>query len=269
MFGAFNERMDSKSRRRLVVSVAVSIVLYAGLAAIAVAIASGDDEKPPEEREVEVTFVRKIEEPPPPPPPPAPKPLAPGPVNPAPPSQPPPAKPPTPALRREAPKAIPKAKPAEADPQPAKSERVVDPLPANNAGTAPTGPTDPNGGDGPGGNGKPGDPLGGGGGGGDTPGGSVPVILPAGATAPIRLSALVTDDDYPRSARAANIEGVVKVKVVVKVDGSVELVKFIQSDENFDAAVRSILKRLKYKPAVYNGQPIAVFQNLTFPFEIN
>ncbi|TNF26749.1 MAG: energy transducer TonB, partial [Deltaproteobacteria bacterium] len=93
-----------------------------------------------------------------------------------------------------------------------------------------------------------------------------PVILPAGATRPEVIGSLVTEADYPRAALAARLEGTVIVKVAVQVDGSVKLVKFLKRDPNFDDAVLSILKRLRFKPAIYNGKPIAVYQNLKFPF---
>jgi outer membrane biosynthesis protein TonB len=67
-------------------------------------------------------------------------------------------------------------------------------------------------------------------------------------------------------ALAAGFEGEVAVKVVVKVDGSVEVVKFIKRDPNFDGAVTDFLKTLRCRAAVYNGNTIAVFKNLRFPF---
>ncbi len=214
--------------------------------------------------------MRAIEEPPPPPQPPPEPPkiekLAPGPVGPAAPAKPAPPKPPKPPPKpaAAAPTELPKAPaPAAETPQaPPSAPPSDDPEPGG-----PTGKTDPNGGDGPGGDGPPG--SNGGGGGGDDPNGSVPVLLPAGATKPLALNVVqVTSAAYPRAARAAEIEGEVIVKIVVKADGTVELVKFVKSDPNFDDAVREILKNLKYKPAMYNGRAIAVYQNLRLPFEI-
>jgi TonB family protein len=91
------------------------------------------------------------------------------------------------------------------------------------------------------------------------------VVLPPGATEPDCTSG-VGQPVYPPMALAAGFEGEVSVKVVVKVDGSVEVVKFIKRDPNFDGAVTDFLKTLRCRAAVYNGSNIAVFKNLRFPF---
>lgn len=97
--------------------------------------------------------------------------------------------------------------------------------------------------------------------------GAGPVILPGGATPPVRLNPGVVPE-YPEAARALNAVGEVIVKVVVRADGSVELVRMLKSDAMFDAAVRAVLPKLRYKPAIYNGQAIAVYQNIRFPFSL-
>lgn len=97
-----------------------------------------------------------------------------------------------------------------------------------------------------------------------------PRVLPAGASPPRALGGLaVTTADYPRAALASRMEGTVIVKVIVHIDGHVELVKFLQSDPNFNDAVLGILKRLRYAPVMFEGRRIAVYQNLKFPFTLN
>lgn len=97
-----------------------------------------------------------------------------------------------------------------------------------------------------------------------------PRVLPAGAAPPRALAGLgVTTADYPRAALASRTEGTVIVKVIVHIDGHVELVRFLQSDPNFNDAVLGILKRLRYAPVVFEGRRIAVYQNLKFPFTLN
>lgn len=97
-----------------------------------------------------------------------------------------------------------------------------------------------------------------------------PRVLPAGASPPRALAGLgVTTADYPRAALASRTEGTVVVKVIVHIDGHVELVRFLQSDPNFNDAVVGILKRLRYAPVVFEGRRIAVYQNLKFPFTLN
>lgn len=78
----------------------------------------------------------------------------------------------------------------------------------------------------------------------------------------------ITEADYPTAAREAKIEGEVIVKVIIQVDGTVTFVKFHKSDPNFDEAVRTLLQRQRYHPAVLDGKPIAVYQNLRFPFSL-
>jgi TonB family protein len=58
------------------------------------------------------------------------------------------------------------------------------------------------------------------------------------------------------------------IKVIIHADGHVELVDIIKSDPNFDEAVKAIIGQLRYRPAVYSGQPLAVFRNIRFPFKL-
>lgn len=269
MFSGFSNRIDVRTQRRMALSFGAAVLVYVALGS-AVVIAATSDPPPPteQEKEVDVTFFKAL----PPPPKPAvvlaptpPKAAAPAPAPaPAAPVVAAKPKPKTPL----APKEIPTDKPKEAaDPGPIAKAVTPDADPPS--GPPGTGPT----------NGDPnatgtGDPNAKGSGNGPNTGdgqgtGSGPVVLPPGATPPELIGALVTEADYPRGARDARIEGVVKVKVAIQVDGTVTLVKFVQHDENFDAAVLAILKRVRYKPAVYNGQTIAVYKILVFPFEMD
>lgn len=266
MFGAFSERVDSRTKRRMAASLAVSLVLYGGLGTAMVVAANAVTPPKPAEKAVDVTFYKAVPEPPPAPEPPPPPVVAePPPVAPPPPPDAPP--PPPPAKRGpKAPKTPDKMpdKPAdEANPTDGPKPPITTELPDQ------WGSGDPNGADegsihghkdghGP----LPDKPP-------EPPAPPPPVVLPAGASAPEPLTALVTEDDYPRAARAARIEGTVIVKVAVLANGSVELVKFIKRDANFDDAVLAILKRLRFKPALYNGHAIAVYQNLKFPFTMD
>lgn len=264
MFGEFSERMDSRTRRRMAASVLVSLLLYGGGGAAVVVAANAVTPAVKKDKEVEVTFYKAIPEPPPPaapePPPPAPEP------PPPPPDVPPPPTPPPPKVRRGAkpPPAPPKKMPVKAAPEADPTNEASKPLVVE--GDLPTQWGDPNG---TSDEGKVyGDPKGVPDAPPAPPAPPPPVILPAGAQAPEVIGSLVSADDYPRTALSARLEGTVIVKVAVQVDGTVRLVKFLKRDANFDDAVLAILKRLRFKPAVYNGKPIAVYQNLKFPFTI-
>ena len=100
------------------------------------------------------------------------------------------------------------------------------------------------------------------------PASEAPVVLPPGATPaePVDANA---KPEYPRAAIEARFTGEVVVKVIVHVDGHVEVVKVVKSDPNFDATVLAFLKTYRMRPAVYNGKPIAVFRNLRFPFKLD
>lgn len=263
MFGEFSERMDSRTRRRMAASVLVSLLLYGGGGAAVVFAANAVTPEAKKDKEVEVTFYKAIPEPPPLPAPEPPPPALEPP--PPPPDVPPPPVPPPPKVRRGAkpPPAPPKKMPVKAAPEADPTNEAPKPLVA---GDLPTQWGDPNGksdegkvfGDPDGVPDAPPAP----------PAPPPPVILPAGAQAPEVIGSLVSADDYPRTALSARLEGTVIVKVAVQVDGTVRLVKFLKRDANFDDAVLAILKRLRFKPAVYNGKPIAVYQNLKFPFTI-
>jgi protein TonB len=181
---------------------------------------------------------------------------------------PPPPPPPAPAAPRPPTPRVTPPKPFEA-PKSVPSEPLKEADPSQETGAPSSGPGDPAGLPGGKEGGKPGgDPTSTS----DGPGApstapAGPVVLPAGAKAPQRLD---PDDkpEYPAGARSARIEGEVIVKVVVKVDGSVELVKFVKSAPPFDDAVRAFLPKMRYRPAIYDGRPIAVYQNIRFPFTL-
>lgn len=269
MFKAFSERIDPATRKRMALSVVASALAYGALFTTVVVAASTQGDEVIEEDKgprADVTFVKELPAPPKkaePAPAPAPAPPAPKPPPEVAKVTPPPVKPRPKAPDKMTDKQVP-TKPAE----PAPAAETSEPPPSQNYGTGEadatgTGAGGTGSGDGTGTGTGTGDGDAGGGGGGGA------VILPPGATPAAPIGVLITADDYPRGMRSAGIEGTVIVKVIIQVDGSVDIVKFIKSDPNFDDAVKTILKRVRYRPAVYNGQPIAVYQNIRFPFTID
>lgn len=218
-----------------------------------------------EEPPVEVTFFKAP--PPPPPPPPTAAPVVAS-APPAAPRPPPPARakpsvapaltsvPPPKTL--EVPSVPPSSPPPEADPS---KER-------GSAGETEPGSGDPFGQRGGEAGGKAGGRVDGQTGGTGTGPASAPpgpIILPPGAESPVDLTPDV-ECPYPEQARIARMEGVVQVKTVVETTGRLRLVKVIRSNPVFDAAAEQCLQRKRFKPAMYNGQAIAVYRNLTFNF---
>ena len=76
--------------------------------------------------------------------------------------------------------------------------------------------------------------------------------------------------EYPLRAKAKEIEGFVKLSLLIGQDGMVKQVKVIEASPPgiFDnAAVRSV-KRWKFSPAMFNGKPVSTWVNLPVRFEL-
>jgi TonB family protein len=74
---------------------------------------------------------------------------------------------------------------------------------------------------------------------------------------------------YPELARRARIQGVVKLQVKVKTDGSVEVQKILQGEPVLaDAAVEAV-KKWRANPASINGMRVETISTVTFDFELH
>jgi protein TonB len=246
-FGAYAER--DASGRDWVTSVLASSAIYVGLAVAVVTLGSAA-KKAVRMAAVEVKFVEKIAEPPPPAPPPVAEPK---------PAQAPAAMAPVvrpdqkvrkldkrpPPKEMVAPKAMPQDVPREADPSEEKGVAVY-------------------------GEGK-GDPAGleGGVAHGGSLGGEVggAIALPEDAIPPMpaRTNAV---PGYPQEARASGKTGTVILKVVILADGTVANVQVLRGDEPFVSAALETVRRWKYEPARFKGQPIAVYRIIQIPFKL-
>ena len=240
---------DETSPRDWVASFAASSAIYVGLALVAVTVGSTAT-RVVRKVAVDVTFVQKIVNEPPP---------APAPVVEAKPQAPAAAAPvvrpeqkvrrlekPPPPKEMLAPKAMPQDAPKEADPSQDKGVAVS-------------------------GEGGKGDPAGleGGVTQGGVVGGQVggAIALPEDAVAPMPASSNAIPA-YPQEARAAGRTGTVVLKVVILADGSVGDVQVLRGEEPFVGAALAAVKRWKYAPARYKGQPIAVYRIIQIPFKL-
>lgn len=92
--------------------------------------------------------------------------------------------------------------------------------------------------------------------------------VPAGGTEPV-----VTDraiPRYPASARANGIEGTVVVRAVVRRNGRVGDVEILKDLPNgLGEAAASAVRRWRFRPATYQGQPIDVYYNVTVNFRLS
>lgn len=256
-FGSYGG--DDGGDRNWLAASLTSLLIYAGIAVLVMLLGTATKHVLIDEKKVDVTFVEKvILEPPPPPPPPVELPKVP---------EPPAAKPAAPAAAAPvvrpdmkvrkldkppppkalvAPKEMPKAPAKEADPSLDKGVAVV-------------------------GEGGAGDPAGleGGLANGGVVGGMVggAIALPENATPPKPLKSNPVPQ-YPQQARAAGKTATVILKVVVLADGTVADVQVMRGDEPFSSAAVQTVKKWKYEPAVYQGQPITVYRVVRIPFKL-
>jgi TonB family protein len=97
----------------------------------------------------------------------------------------------------------------------------------------------------------------------------------ASAGPPEVVEATLTRDrqlepEYPDVALRKSIEGWVELSYVVATDGKVTNVKVLDSNPAgvFDAAASKALSRMRYKPAMQAGKPIAVSTKLRIAFRM-
>jgi len=76
---------------------------------------------------------------------------------------------------------------------------------------------------------------------------------------------------YPSQLRAANIEGMVQAKFVVRADGKIDMGSFVvmRSDhEQFTAAVRAAAEKWQFRPAMMDGRPVSKLITMPFMFSL-
>jgi TonB family protein len=74
---------------------------------------------------------------------------------------------------------------------------------------------------------------------------------------------------YPELAKRARIQGVVKLQVKVKTDGSVEVEKILQGEPVLADAAIDAVKRWRAVPASINGTRVEIISTVTFDFELH
>jgi TonB family protein len=74
---------------------------------------------------------------------------------------------------------------------------------------------------------------------------------------------------YPALAQRAGLQGIVKLRVRVKIDGSVEVQKLLEGDPALADAAIAAVKQWRAKPALINGKQVEVISTVTFNFQLH
>ncbi len=85
---------------------------------------------------------------------------------------------------------------------------------------------------------------------------------------PRPVQTLMKTPEYPPSAKAAGIEGVVIVKYVVGEDGSVRDAKVLKGPDELREACLVAVRSWHFQPMIVDGAPIAFVKIARFPFRI-
>jgi protein TonB len=93
------------------------------------------------------------------------------------------------------------------------------------------------------------------------------IAVPEDADPPVP-SARNAKPTFPAQALASKQTGTVVLKVIILADGSVADVQVMRGEEPFVGAAVEAVKRWKYEPARWKGQPITVYRIIQIPFKL-
>ncbi len=74
---------------------------------------------------------------------------------------------------------------------------------------------------------------------------------------------------YPALAQRAGLQGLVKLQVRVKKDGSIDVQKLLEGEPALADAAIATVKQWRAKPALTCGQPVEVISTVTFNFQLH
>ncbi|MGH7786622.1 MAG: energy transducer TonB [Candidatus Binatia bacterium] len=103
--------------------------------------------------------------------------------------------------------------------------------------------------------------------GGDAGGALGPIELPEGAEPP-KPSRRNRKPVYPAIALTEQRAGLIILKVVINADGTVGDVTVVRGQDPFTKTAVATVKKWRYEPAVFNGNPISVFRIIQIPFKL-
>jgi protein TonB len=78
----------------------------------------------------------------------------------------------------------------------------------------------------------------------------------------------VVDPVYPPTARAASVQGVVILEIVVGEDGAVADARVLRSIPLLDQAALDAARQWRYEPTLLNGVPTRVIMTATVNFTL-
>ena len=97
--------------------------------------------------------------------------------------------------------------------------------------------------------------------------GGVYAAVPAGGTQPEELDRVIPR--YPARARRAGIQGAVVVRGIVRRDGTIDNVEVIKDlPQGLGDAAAEAVRRWRFRPATYRGEPIDVYYTVTVNFRL-
>ena len=73
---------------------------------------------------------------------------------------------------------------------------------------------------------------------------------------------------YPEDARAAGIEGVVILEIVIGENGSVIEARVLRSIPDLDQAAIDAVSQWQFEPTLLNGEPVELEMNVTVNFTL-
>ena len=74
--------------------------------------------------------------------------------------------------------------------------------------------------------------------------------------------------EYPAEARQNNIQGTVKIQVIIQKDGSVIVQNFIEGDPILSPAAIEAAKQWRYEPTLFDGKPVDVQTTIEVNFTL-
>ena len=73
---------------------------------------------------------------------------------------------------------------------------------------------------------------------------------------------------YPESAKAAGVQGIVIIEIIIGTDGSVNEAKVLRPVPELDRAAIDAVMQWKYTPTLLNGEPVKVIMTVTVTFTL-
>jgi TonB family protein len=91
--------------------------------------------------------------------------------------------------------------------------------------------------------------------------------VPAGGTQPEEIDRVIPQ--YPTAARRAGVSGSVVIRGIVRRDGTIDDVEIIKDlPRGLGEAARDAVRRWRFRPATFNGEPIDVYYTVTVNFRL-